>query len=458
LNKLIEDDKTELKSILNDKFEREVIAFLNSRTGGDIYIGIKDSGEVIGIEDIDKTQLIVSDRIKNNILPTTLGLFDIKIEEKVDKNVLHIIVSSGTEKPYYLKAKGMSPAGCSIRIGNGVKQMDIGMIEKMFAGRTRNSLRNITSQRYSDHGFKQLKIYYEEKGYELNNTFLHNLDLFTEDGKYNYVAYLLADLNSVSMKVAKYSGTNKINLIENEEYGFCSLIKATERILSKLEIENRSFTSITGAARRNERKMIDRIALREAFINAVVHNDYTREVPPVVEIFSDKLVITSYGGLVEGLTLEEFFNGRSIPRNRELMRIFKDLELVEQLGSGMNRILSVYSNDIFSVTENFIQITFPINATDQVTEQVTEQVSEQVSEQVNQLILHLGKNELNLNELMVSIKIKHRPSFLYNYIHPSIELGLLEQTMPESPNSPKQKYRLTNKGKLLLNTLLERRK
>jgi predicted HTH transcriptional regulator len=136
-------------------------------------------------------------------------------EEQDGKNILHIIVSSGTEKPYYLKSKGMSPAGCFIRVGNGVKQMDIGMIEKIFAGRTRNSLRNITSPRYSDHSFKQLKIYYEEKGYELNNTFLQNLDLFTNEGKYNYVAYLLADVNSVSMKVAKYSGTNKINLLEN---------------------------------------------------------------------------------------------------------------------------------------------------------------------------------------------------------------------------------------------------
>lgn len=45
------------------------------------------------------------------------------------------------------------------------------------------------------------------------------------------------------------------------------------------------------------------------------------EVSPVVEIYSDHLSIVSYGGLVDGLSEEDFFNGRSMPRNRELMEI-----------------------------------------------------------------------------------------------------------------------------------------
>lgn len=91
----------------------------------------------------------------------------------------------------------------------------------------------------------------------------------------------------------------------------------------------------------------------------MVHNDYTREVPPVVEIYADRLSITSYGGLVPGLSREEFFGGRSMPRNRELMRVYRDLDLIEQLGSGMNRILSAYSPDIFRISENFLEVCFP---------------------------------------------------------------------------------------------------
>jgi predicted HTH transcriptional regulator len=107
--------------------------------------------------------------------------------------------------------------------------------------------------------------------------------------------------------------------------------------------------------------MVDGRALREAIINAIVHNDYTREVPPLFEIFSDRIVITSYGGLVSGLSREEFFKGCSMIRNRELMRVFKDLELVEQLGSGMRRILEVYDASIFEFTDNFMFVNFPFS-------------------------------------------------------------------------------------------------
>ena len=209
----------EYKLILNERFERSVVSFLNSKTGGRIFIGVRDDGTVVGVENPDEVQMKISDRIKYNIL-----------------------------------------------------------------------------------------------------------------------AFLFADQNDVSIKIAKYSGTDKIDLIENEEYGYCSILKSCDRVLDKLAIENRTFTKIT-AKDRFERKLFDSIAMREAVINAFVHNDYTDLMSPVFEIFSDRLEITSYGGLIDGMTQEELFEGCSRPRNREIMRIFKDVDKVEQLGSGMKRIL-----------------------------------------------------------------------------------------------------------------------
>lgn len=352
-----EDECTEFKRELTDMLEKEVVAFLNSAKGGDIYIGVEDNGTVVGVQNPDKLQLAIIDRIKNNILPTTLGFFDVVTQEIDGKPVIHVIVTRGTEKPYYLKKYGMSPAGAHIRVGTGTQQLTTEMIERLYATRPRDSLRNIPSPR-KNLSFHQLKIYYDEKGFSVNDSFLENLDLYTPNGELNYVAYLLADENSVSIKVAKYSGTDKVDLIENEEYGYCSLVKATERVLDKLAIENKTFTKITGAARRLQKNMIDKTALREALINAIVHNDYTREVTPVVEIYADRLAITSYGGLVPGLSKEEFFAGRSMIRNRELMRVYRDLDLVEQLGSGMNRILQAYSRDVFHFSENFLEVCF----------------------------------------------------------------------------------------------------
>lgn len=122
--------------------------------------------------------------------------------------------------------------------------------------------------------------------------------------------------------------------------------------------ENITMTKIT-YPRRIERKLVDPEPLREALINMIVHNDYSKGYTPVAEIFSDRIELTSHGGMVSGQSKEDFFSGASMPRNRELMRIFKDLDLVEQLGSGMNRILRSYERSIFRISEHLIRVAFP---------------------------------------------------------------------------------------------------
>jgi predicted HTH transcriptional regulator len=49
------------------------------------------------------------------------------------------------------------------------------------------------------------------------------------------------------------------------------------------------------------------VTLKEAVINAIIHNDYSNGIPPVFEIFADRIVITSAGGLPQELSQEEFF-------------------------------------------------------------------------------------------------------------------------------------------------------
>ena len=351
-----ESNRIELKRELNDSLEKEVVGFLNYNEGGELYIGVEDNGVVIGVEDTDDIQKRVVDRIKNNICPSTMGLFDVITVKMEDKDIIKIVISSGPEKPYYIKKYGMSLNGCFIRVGTTVQPMTMEMIGFLYSKRIRNSLGRLLSPRH-DLTFKQLKIYYEENGYDLNDRFLNNLELYTEENKFNYAAYLLSDENGISMKVAKYSGADKVDLIENAEFGYCSLIKATENILNKLDIENITLAEITTTTRK-EKRLVDPSALREAVINAIVHNDYSNGIPPVFEIFADKFVITSSGGLPQELSQEEFFDGISAPRNKELMRVFKDVKLVEQLGSGVQRILKVYDKNIFKFSLNFLKVSF----------------------------------------------------------------------------------------------------
>ncbi|MFA6567506.1 MAG: hypothetical protein WCS96_04780 [Victivallales bacterium] len=51
-----------------------------------------------------------------------------------------------------------------------------------------------------------MKIYYQEAKLTLSDKFAANLELLTDEGAYNYAAYLLADQNGNSVQVAKYAG------------------------------------------------------------------------------------------------------------------------------------------------------------------------------------------------------------------------------------------------------------
>lgn len=359
-----EDNRIEYKRELTAKvdLEKEVIAFLNNQEGGLIYIGIDDEGNVTGVDDSDKLMLSIKDKIKNNIAPSAMGLFDIVPEEKEGKDVVKIIVAGGSEKPYFKKKYGMTEKGCFIRIGSATEPMAQTKIEKLFATRTRNSIGKVRSPR-KNLSYEQLRIYYDERGKPLNKQFKTNLEFYNDNDDYNYAAYLLADENGMSIKVAKYAGDTRVDLIESNEYGYCSLIKATKSVLDKLDTENHTRTKITGKER-IEKRLWNEVALREAVINAIVHGDYTREIAPKFEIFSDRIEITSAGSLPERMTKAEFFEGYSIPRNKELMRVFKDLEMVEQLGTGVHRILKHYEQDCFKFTENFTRVTFPTEKND----------------------------------------------------------------------------------------------
>ena len=351
-----ETNRIENKEQLNEDFEQEVIAFLNYKEGGIIYVGINKNGQVVGVEDVDLTQLQIKDRIKNNIQPSTLGLFDVTVETIDNKEVIKVIISSGTEKPYYLRKKGRTPEGCYIRIGSSKERMTERMIEEMFARRIKNSLKEIESPR-QDLTFRQLKIHYEGNGMILNDNFARNLNLLTDEGKYNYNAYLLADENNISIKLVKYLGTSKMELIENQEYGYCCLITATQRILDRLTVENTVYAKIEYNGRK-EVEMIDSKALKEAVINAMVHSDYTLSTTPIIELYSDRIEITSGGGLPQGLSQEEFLEGVTAPRNKELIRVFKDVDLIENIGSGVLRILEAYDKSCFKFMEHFLRVSF----------------------------------------------------------------------------------------------------
>lgn len=122
------------------------------------------------------------------------------------------------------------------------------------------------------------------------------------------------------------------------------------------------------------------------------------------------------------------------------MRVYRDVELVESLGSGIPRILRVYGEDSFKFTDNFIRITFPISGRDHASDHASAQVKKLLS------VLSGEKGRSELQELL-SI------NFRTDYLTPAVYNGYIELTIPDKPNSQNQKYRLTAKGLALKEAL-----
>ena len=191
------------------------------------------------------------------------------------------------------------------------------------------------------------------------------------------------------------------------------LLKATDSILDKLHVENTVTTKITYPYR-IDKTLWDRTAMRELVINAIVHNDYSNEVPPKFEIFSDRVEITSAGRLPEGMDLDDFFGGVSNPRNKELMRIFRDVEMVEALGSGMPRILEKYGRECFEFLPNFIRIVIPFNNSELTeTSDKPQRITNKKQVVLDYIIAHPGvkaryiSTNLDVSEITVKRVIKN---------------------------------------------------
>ena len=94
-----------------------------------------------------------------------------------------------------------------------------------------------------------------------------------------------------------------------------------------------------------------------------------------------------------------------------------------------------------------------IKQVEQINRTSTEQPTVQVTEQVRTLLSALSNKQLSLKVLMEEVGLKHRPTFLENYINPAFEVGFLKVLYHDKPDHPRQKYLLTAKGLALYNEI-----
>lgn len=321
---------------------KTVIAFSNTG-GGKIVIGINDNGEIIGInkdenifEMMDQITSIIYELCYPTILPDIYTMI-------VDNQLLVIIeVFRGNLLPYYLKNKGKNE-GVYIRVGATnrkasfesilelerqkinvsydqeinrsveLNSLDLSEITKRFAG---------IGKAFDLSVMKNLKLVVEENG-----------SLFPTNG----LLILLGVYEHVKIMCSRFKGTTMSTFLDRKEYTgdlFTQIDHAEMFIKNHIHLRS----DIKGLQRVDFYE-IPLEAIRESLVNAVVHRDYSNEGRDIkVGVYDDLINIVSPGGFPSTITSEDIINGRSEIRNKVIARVFKELNYIEQWGSGIRRI------------------------------------------------------------------------------------------------------------------------
>ena len=264
------------------------------------------------------------------------------------------------------------------------------------------------------------------------------------------LAQLLSDNSHLPIRFSLFKGKTKAStMYAVREFGNMSLLMTLDRVLDYGEILN-----VPQADERNrivERKEVmhfDADAYREAIINAFVHNLWVTGNEPMFTVYEDRIEILSRGTLAPEQTIDGFFAGESVPVNKKLSEIFLQLHISEKSGRGVPKILETYGKGAFEFRENSIVVTIPFNRLDlddttQVITQVTTQVATQVIErQLNDIevkILDFCFEPKSTKELAELLEFKERKS-VSRYLTVLLREGRIAMTIPNKPNSSKQKY------------------
>ena len=356
---MLENKTTEFKREFVDEIKKTVIAFANT-DGGNIYIGIADNGDIIGVNDVDETMLRVTNTMRDAIKPDITMFMDCSCETMENKNVIKIAVQAGTAKPYYLAKKGIRPEGVFIRQGASSVPATESAILKMIketSGECFEEARSLNQNLK----FTQTERFFQNKEIAFSEIQKRTLGLIGEDNTYTNLGLILSDECPYTIKIAVFEGT--VKAVFKDRYEFQgSMLRQLEEAYNFIDRYNRTRAEFKGLNRIDKRDYPPE-AIREALLNAIVHRDYAFSSSILINIFDDRIEFVSVGGLVKGISYNDIMLGISITRNKKLANIFYRLKLIEAYGTGIMKINSSYANysrkPVIEVSDNAFKITLP---------------------------------------------------------------------------------------------------
>lgn len=323
---------------------RTVVAFANT-AGGTLVIGVDDATHAVaGVDDPlgleERLASLVSDRVAPTLVP------DIEITPWRRTHLLIVRVHPSPTRPHFLRSLG-PVEGVFVRVGSTNRRADPTLIDEL-----RRYVRNesfdeqplpeLDSEaidfRAASESFAELRRLRKRDLETLRITTRHQgREVPTVGGVLLFGRDRLRLFPDAWIQAGLFLGGDRRHILDSVEIR-SYLPQAVEGCLAFVQRSVPRETLIAGA-RRAERWAYPLVAVREAVVNAVVHADYAQRGSPIrLSIFDDRLEVENPGLLPFGLTVEEIRAGVSKLRNRVIGRVFRELGLIEQWGSGIQRM------------------------------------------------------------------------------------------------------------------------
>jgi len=393
----------EFKKSLDKSFAEEVCAFANS-SGGKILLGIADDGKPSGI----KIDNVLLSRIQDHIKQIEPHL---EIQTSVLDNIVVIDIPEGKDKPY----------GCSrgffLRIGPNSQKLTRNEIVSFFQkeGRIRfDELENgkaVFSRDFDVSAFNNFLQLASITPSIDKDFLLANLDCLSENGQMTNAGVLFFSksteflLLQATVTCVLYKGIEKIHVLDRKDFSGNIIDNVENAVMFVLRHTNLEYK--IEKLRREEITEIPEVALREAVVNAVCHRDYFEKGANVmIEIFDDRLEISSPGGLPSGLT-QKSFGTKSVVRNPVIASLLHRAGYIEKIGTGIKRIKNAvkeHGRGIVSFSfDSFFTVSFSrVKATektsgktapeiDKATQETIQEIEKTTQETTQEMILRLIK-------------------------------------------------------------------
>jgi predicted HTH transcriptional regulator len=335
--------KRDLSSL--DRILRTLVAFANT-SGGILLVGVEDKTRAVrGVDDPLAAEEKLANVVSDGISPTLLPGFEYLSWRGTQ--VLAVEVAPGPARPYFVRRDGVSK-GIYVRVGSSNRVADPALVAELRRVATRRTfdeepLRDETMESLDLAGVAES---FPDRG-RIRAEEMRTFGVATRDGR-----RLVPTTGGVLLfgkgrarrfpdawlQCGRFQGEDRTTILDSVDH-HDHLPQLPERALEFVRKHAVRALEIR-KIRHEERWSVPIPALREALVNAVVHADYALRGGPVrLSCFDERIEIENPGLLPFGLATENLTQGVSVIRNHVIARVFRELGLIEQWGSGIRRMI-----------------------------------------------------------------------------------------------------------------------